>query len=130
MLWRVLLADDDPEICALIETILRRGPYELTICHDAESALERITSDATFDLLISDFMLPGITGIDLITRVREHPPTSDLPIVMITAHEADVMDQLARTAGANAFLTKPFSLSEFRDVVARLLSAAGRAFGT
>jgi CheY-like chemotaxis protein len=130
MLWRVLLADDDPEICALIGTILRRGPYDLTVCHDAESALERITSDATYDLLISDFMLPGITGIDLITRVREHPPTTDLPIVMITAHEADVMDQLARSAGANAFLTKPFALHEFRDVVTRLLNAAGRAFGT
>jgi CheY-like chemotaxis protein len=130
MLWRVLLADDDPEICALIGTILRRGPYTLTVCHDAESALAQITSGATFDLLISDFMLPGITGIDLITRVREHSPTAALPIVMITGHEADVMDQLARTAGANAFLTKPFALSEFREVVTSLLSAPGRAFGT
>jgi CheY-like chemotaxis protein len=130
MPWRVLLADDDTEICSLIRTILRSGPYELTVCHDAETALLRIESDANYDLLISDFMLPGITGIDLITRVRENPSTSELPIVMITGHEADVMDQLAKTAGANAFLNKPFNLGDFRATVQRLLPGSQRAFGT
>jgi CheY-like chemotaxis protein len=72
-------------------------------------------------LLISDFMLPGITGIDLITRVRENPDTAELPIVMITGHEGEVLDPLARAAGANAFLYKPFALGDFRAVVSRLL---------
>ena len=121
MQWRVLVADDDLEICSLIKTILARGPYDLTVCHDGESALRRIESDEQYDLLISDFMLPGITGIDLITRVRENPDTAELPIVMITGHEGEVLDPLARAAGANAFLYKPFALGDFRAVVSRLL---------
>jgi CheY-like chemotaxis protein len=71
MAWRVLVADDDPEICTLIKTILGRGDYDVTSCSDAESALVHIGKDEPYDLLISDFMLPGISGIDLITQLRQ-----------------------------------------------------------
>jgi CheY-like chemotaxis protein len=122
MQWRVLIADDDLEICSLIKTILGRGPYDLTVCHDGETALERVENDTNYDLLISDFMLPGINGLDLISRVRENPATADLPIVMITGQEPEVMDALSKAAGATAFLSKPFALGEFRATVSRLLS--------
>jgi CheY-like chemotaxis protein len=72
--------------------------------------------------LISDFMLPGINGLDLISRVRENPATADLPIVMITGQEPEVMDALSKAVGATAFLGKPFSLGDFRATVRRLLS--------
>ena len=67
-------------------------------------------------------MLPGINGLDLISRVRENPATADLPIVMITGQEPEVMDALSKAAGATAFLSKPFALGEFRATVSRLLS--------
>ena len=72
MAWRVLVADDDPEICTLIKTILGKGPYEITLCQDAESALVHIQREEPYDILISDFMLPGISGIELITQVRQN----------------------------------------------------------
>jgi len=122
MTWRVLVADDDPEICTLIKTILARGPYDVTLCNDAESALVHIGKDAPYDILISDFMLPGISGIDLIKQLRQNAATSRLPIVMISGHNNYAMDERAKSAGANAFLNKPFTVVQLRTTVQQLLA--------
>jgi CheY-like chemotaxis protein len=122
MVYRVLVADDDPEICTLIKTILSKGPYDVTLCNDAESALVHIQRDEPYDILISDFMLPGISGIELITQVRQSAATSRMPIVMISGHNNYAMDARAKAAGANAFLNKPFTLSQLRTTVHQLLT--------
>jgi CheY-like chemotaxis protein len=122
MAWRVLVADDDPEICTLIKTILGKGPYEITLCNDAESALVHIQKDEPYDILISDFMLPGISGIELITQVRQNAATSRMPIMMISGHNNYAMDARAKAAGADAFLNKPFTLSQLRATVHQLLT--------
>lgn len=121
MPWRVLVADDDPEICTLIKTILAKGPYEVVLCNDAESALVHMQQDTPYDILISDFMLPGISGIELITQVRQNVATSVMPIVMISGHNNYAMDARAKAAGANAFINKPFTLSQLRTTVQSLL---------
>ena len=121
MVSRVLVADDDPEICTLIKTILGKGPYEIVLCNDAESALVHLRTDAPYDILISDFMLPGISGIDLITQVRKDAATRRMPIVMISGHNNYAMDSRAKSVGANAFLNKPFTpdvlLARVREVL-------------
>ena len=119
MAWRVLVADDDPEICTLIKTILGRE-YDVTSCNDAESALVHIGKDEPYDLLISDFMLPGISGIDLITQLRQNRATARMPIVMISGHNNYAMDERAKSAGANAFLNKPFGVVQLRTIVREL----------
>jgi CheY-like chemotaxis protein len=121
MASRVLVADDDPEICTLIKTILARGPYDVTLCNDAESALVHLRKDEPYDILISDFMLPGISGIDLITQVRKDAATRHMPIVMISGHNNYAMDERAKSAGANAFLNKPFTVVQLRTTVRQLL---------
>lgn len=122
MTWRVLVADDDPEICALIKTILRKGPYDITLCNDAESALVHIQKDAPYDMLISDFMLPGISGIELVTQVRQNAATSRMAILMISGHNNYAMDARAKDAGANVFLNKPFTVAQLRTTVHDLLT--------
>ncbi len=128
MAWRVLVADDDPEIRTLIKTILAKGPYEITLCNDAESALVHIQHDEGYDILISDFMLPGISGIELITQVRQNAPTAQMPIVMISGHNNYAMDARAKAAGANAFLNKPFTLAQLRMTVHLLLTEPLQSF--
>ena len=121
--WRVLLADDDPAICTLIDTVLKKGPYEITTCTDAESALVAVKRDEVhFDIIICDFMLPGISGIDLIERLRSDHRTKTTPILMISGHTNYAMDGRARTAGANMFLNKPFTISQLRTSVMQLLA--------
>lgn len=122
MTWRVLVADDDPEICTLIKTILSKGPYEVVVCNDAESALVHMQRDDPYDILISDFMLPGISGIELITQVRQNAATARMPIVMISGHSNYAMDARAKTAGADAFLNKPFTLVQLRTTVHELVT--------
>jgi two-component system chemotaxis response regulator CheY len=122
--WRVLVADDDTEICVLVKTILKNGPYDVTTCNDAETAIVHMRRDDPFDILICDFMLPGISGIDLILQVRANPSYAYTPIVMISGHNNYAMDDRARSAGANAFLTKPFTLSQLRTTVAGLLQSS------
>jgi len=122
MTWRVLVADDDPEICSLIKTILSKGPYVVTVCNDAESALVHMQRDDPYDILISDFMLPGISGIELITQVRQNAATARIPIVMISGHSNYAMDARAKTAGADAFLNKPFTLVQLRTTVHELVT--------
>ena len=122
MAWRVLVADDDPEICTLIKTILRSASFEVQVCADAESALIHLQRDKAYDILISDFMLPGISGIELITMVRASPQTAKLPILMISGHSNYAMDARAKGAGADHFLNKPFTLSQLRSTVTTLAS--------
>ncbi|MBV9441036.1 MAG: response regulator [Candidatus Eremiobacteraeota bacterium] len=130
MSWRILVADDDREIGTLIATILRKGPHTVTICSDAESALVELgRGGAGYDLLVTDFTLPGRSGIELIAAVRATPATAAMPIVMISAHGSEAMDARAKTAGADAFLNKPFTVSQLRTTVRMLLDplhAAGR----
>ena len=130
MKWRVLVADDDPEICTLIETILAKGPFDIVVCNDAESALVRIQRDGPYDILISDFMLPGISGIDLITQVRKDAATRNMPIVMVSGHNNYAMDERAKSAGANAFLNKPFTVLQLRTTVQQLLADPLSVLGT
>jgi DNA-binding response OmpR family regulator len=122
MAWRVLVADDDPEICTLIKTILRSASFEVQVCTDAESALVHLQRDKAYDILISDFMLPGISGIELITMVRASPATARLPILMISGHSNYAMDARAKSAGADHFLNKPFTLTQLRSTVTALAS--------
>ena len=122
MAWRVLVADDDPEICTLIKTILRNASFEVSVCPDAESALVHLQRHKAYDILISDFMLPGISGIELITMVRANPQTARLPILMISGHSNYAMDARAKSAGADHFLNKPFTLTQLRSTVTALAS--------
>jgi DNA-binding response OmpR family regulator len=122
MAWRVLVADDDPEICTLIKTILRNASFEVSVCPDAESALVHLQRDKPYDILISDFMLPGISGIELITMVRANPQTARVPILMISGHSNYAMDARAKSAGADHFLNKPFTLTQLRSTVTALAS--------
>lgn len=120
--WRVLIADDDPAIRTLIDTVLKKGPYEITMCDDAESALVAVNCNERFDLIICDFMLPGISGIDLIERLRSDARTKHVPILMISGHTNYAMDGRAKTAGANLFLNKPFTISQLRTAVIQLVA--------
>ncbi len=127
--WRVLIADDDPAICTLVDTVLRKGPFQMIVCNDAESALVAIDREDPFDIIICDFMLPGISGLDLIERLRSNERTRGVPILMISGHTNYAMDGRAKNAGANLFLNKPFTISQLRAAVNQLLATSRPSFG-
>ena len=125
--WRVLVADDDPDMRTLIATVLRGGAYDVVLCEDAESALVRAKDEKPYDIIICDFMLPGMSGLELVQRLRSSPQTTKVPILMISAHTNYGMADRAKAAGANGFLNKPFTLSQLRSALATVLQNKGES---
>ena len=118
----VLVIDDDPSQAALITKVLKGEPYAFTVCNDAESALVLLNGPTAFDLIFCDFMLPGISGLQTVEYIRRSKSGAKTPIIMMSAHGGgyEVGDR-AKSAGANAFMAKPFTASELRRAVAQVL---------
>ena len=117
---RVLVADDDTAVCELLHVVLT-PLADVTVVNDAESALAVLASQPPFDALVSDFMLPGISGIELVQRVRNDERVRSIPILIISGHGSTVRLS-AREAGCDAFLDKPFTLGQLRETVSGLLA--------
>jgi CheY-like chemotaxis protein len=120
-----MVIDDDAAQCALISKVFKDGPYSFTLCGDAESALVHLNGGG-FELIICDFMLPGISGLQVVEYIRRSKG-ADTPIIMMSSHGGgyEVGDR-ARAAGADVFLSKPFSASELRAAVETLTEKAPR----
>lgn len=112
----ILLVEDEPAIQELIAANLTRAGHTVVRAADAETA-QRIVRDALPDLVLLDWMLPGISGIELAKRLRAEERTRAIPIIMLTARsdEADKVSGLE--IGADDYITKPFSP---RELVARI----------
>lgn len=105
---RVLVVDDEPTLLRAVSYALQREGFAVTAARDAERMLE-IAASETIDVIILDLMLPGLSGVEGCRRLRE---TSTVPVIMLTARdtEADLLEGL--DAGADDFVTKPFSAAE------------------
>jgi two-component system response regulator CpxR len=117
---RVLLVDDDTELCAMLAEYLQPEGFEVVSVHEGEAALERVATGA-FDAVVLDVMLTGLSGFDVLRRVRE---TSRVPILMLTARGQDVDRIVGLEMGADDYLPKPFNP---RELVARLRAVLRRA---
>jgi FixJ family two-component response regulator len=130
MVWRVLVADDDPEMRATVKEMLRSTSLEIDCFPDAESTLLALRGERPYHVLISDFMLPGNSGIELVTMVRLDSKLSTLPVVMISGHGSRAMELRAEASGANRFLYKPFTARQLRSIVEELLKGQARTPAT
>jgi two-component system response regulator PilR (NtrC family) len=115
---RILVVDDEPSMREFLEILLEREGHEAVCADSAETALVALESDE-LDLVISDIRMPGMSGIDLLDRVRELNP--EALVVLITAHGTTETAVEAMKHGAYDYLTKPCSVDEIRLVVERAL---------
>ena len=105
---RVLVVDDEPAIVDAVAYALRSEGFEVESREDGKGALEAALDDR-FDLVILDLRLPGLSGIEVCRRVRA---ASEVPILILSARDAEVDRVLGLEAGADDYVTKPFSLAE------------------
>ncbi len=110
---RVLIVDDDTELCDLVAEYLRAEGFETESVHDGNKGLERALS-GKFVLVVLDLMLPGMSGLDLLRRLRGQ---SQLPVIILTARGEDVDRIVGLEIGADDYLPKPFNP---RELVARI----------
>jgi len=108
---RILIVEDEPEIILSLEEDLRRQGYETEVARDGEEALTR-GKGGGFDLILLDVMLPRIDGFDVCAGLRRAGVTT--PIILLTARTREAEKELGLDAGADDYVTKPFSLRELR----------------
>lgn len=117
---RIVIVEDEADMAELIAMRLKREHYEVTVCNDGSDALDMILDDPP-DLVVLDRMLPGMSGTEIITRLRANRPTARVPILMLTAlgEESDIVVGLQ--VGADDYMTKPFSMSVLVARISALL---------
>jgi len=119
----ILLVDDALDCVAMLDVALQTLPGVVVRCaHSAEHALE-ILALGRVSALVTDIQLPGMTGIELITRIRQEPGLHALPIVVVSAVVDPSAPRAALASGANAFFPKPFSPAAVRRKLEELMYA-------
>jgi DNA-binding response OmpR family regulator len=113
----ILLVDDDPGVLDVVAFMLRREGFDVDEERDGTSALERARQNG-YDIVILDVMLPGMSGTDVCRALRAE---SDVPILMLTARDAEIDRVLGLELGADDYVTKPFSTAELLSRVRAIL---------
>jgi DNA-binding response OmpR family regulator len=116
----ILLVDDEDSIQKLLAYPLEREGYRVLQARDGEEALQRFASERV-DLVVLDIMLPKLDGLEVCKRLRAE---SEVPIIMLTARDDELDKVLGLELGADDYITKPFSIREFRSRVRALLRRA------
>jgi DNA-binding response OmpR family regulator len=117
---RILLVDDEHAIQTLLSYPLRKDGYEVVQATDGRAALDRFDEGA-YDLVVLDLMLPKLDGLEVCRRIRAR---STVPIIMLTARAEEIDTVVGLELGADDYITKPFSMREFRSRVKAALRRA------
>lgn len=118
---RILVVDDEEDICAILKFNLSKEGYEVVTTNSAEEAL---TLDiASFNLLLLDVMMGGISGFELTHRLKADPATAGVPVIFITARDTEDDAVEGLDIGADDYISKPFSI---REVVSRVKAVLRR----
>ena len=116
---KILLVEDDAEICSMLKTYLERENFEVAAACDGRQAVQMF-SEERFDLVLLDLMIPKISGMDVLQKIRSQ---SVVPVIILSAKASETDKTLGLGLGADDYITKPFSLAE---VLARVRAALRR----
>ena len=120
----ILVVEDEHDIRELLKFTLHRARFEVNACADAEEAM-RILEGPLPELALIDWMLPGMSGIDLARRIRSDSLTKSLPIIILTARSEEADKLRGFELGIDDYITKPFSPKELVARIRALLRRAG-----
>ncbi len=119
---RILVVEDEPSIRDMLRFALERAQFSVVEAGDAQAARVQI-ADARPDLILMDWMLPGVSGVELARELKSAPDTRDLPIIMVTARTEEEDRVRGLNIGADDYVTKPFS---FPELIARIKAVLRR----
>ena len=109
MIKRILVADDEPSVREAVGYALKQEGFEVVLAEDGDDADSKLGEEIDYDLLILDIMMPGRSGLDVCREVRSRSP---VPIILLTAKDAEVDKVVGLEVGADDYVTKPFSVRE------------------
>ncbi len=120
---RILLVEDESDIREMLSFALERAGYSVIECGDAEEAIRRLDGPLP-ELVVIDWMLPGMSGLDFARRLRQDPLTAELPLIMLTARSEEADKLRSYESGIDDYVTKPFSP---RELIARIKAILRRS---
>ena len=123
MAKRILVVDDDENILSLERTILEQKGFHVTTAGGGEDALKLLREQA-FDLVLLDVMMPGMDGMQVLDAIRADPHLASLPVVLVTAKTEDQDLLNGYRAGAQYYVTKPFTSRQLLYAISLVLGAA------
>lgn len=117
---KILVVEDDARIASVMQTIFKLNKIEAHVVNSGEAAID-IVKENVYSLIISDVMLPGLDGFDILKELKADPKTKGIPFLFLSAFadDADVLKGLQ--AGADDYITKPFTAKGLVEVVKRYL---------
>lgn len=119
----VLIVEDEPDTAEMFAEMMRLSGFRVLKAYGGENALS-ILSQETPDAIVLDMMMPEMSGLDLLGRLRQQPATRKLPVVVVSAKSLPTDMKNGLQAGATFYLTKPVSFVDLRKAVERALSIA------
>lgn len=121
---RILLFDDEADIRELCTLILSSRGYAVSTCESSKDVLSAV-DEVHPDLIFMDNWIPGVGGIEATRRIKAHPEYRNIPVVLLSANAE--LSLLARQAGADAYLPKPFDICDLEATIQRALGSANAA---
>ena len=125
----MLVADDEPHIGRIIKMKLEQGPFRVTLVFDGQEAMEALEREADIGLVLLDVMMPRLTGLDVLAKMRADDRFKDIPCIVLTAAGQEAQQRRALALGASEFLTKPFSPKKLFARAAELAGVAHEETG-
>jgi DNA-binding response OmpR family regulator len=116
---RILVIEDDEEMRALLRDVIEDEGYKTASVHNGSEAFRKLAKES-FDLIITDVRMPGLTGLDILPGIKKLQP--DTPIIVITAFGSEEVQRKALERGANAYLEKPIHFRELRTLIHDMFS--------
>ncbi len=116
---RVLVVDDESHIVRLLQVNLERAGYEVSCAANGVQCLAQVEADPP-DLIVLDWMMPEMDGMETLGRLKANPATADLPVILLTAKTDDAAVFQGWRSGADCYLTKPFNPIELLEFVKRI----------
>ncbi len=117
---KVLVVDDEIHIVQVVAIKLRNNGFDVITCENGAQALE-IVSNAKPDVIVTDFQMPVMTGLELVENLRKQPDTAEIPVIMLTARGFAIEDRQKEKLNISACLSKPFSPRELLQSVEEVL---------
>ncbi len=119
---KILIVDDEIHICKIVAIKLKNNGFEIITAEDGLQGYELAVSENP-DLIISDFQMPQMTGIEMVEKLRQQDQTRDIPVIMLTARGFAIENQQKSNLNIAEFLSKPFSPKELLRTVEAIFAS-------
>lgn len=120
MVKKILIVDDESDICEVLSKRLQQAGFQTIIAYDGEEALRKAAQEKP-DLIILDLMLPKIPGEEVCKKIKNNAETCAIPIIMLTAKASDVDRVIGRVIGADSYIMKPYKANELLQEINRFI---------